>query len=85
MKSTHRLTHETASTRSTFQLLSTKPNKSDKHVKKMLSRLFNVAEDGSSSQSEPEDKLFLSPVKQSLTQKLEVAINWFLKQKKLLL
>ena len=46
------------------------------HAKKMLSRLFNVAEDnGSSSQSEPEDELLLSPFKQSLAQKLEAAIK----------
>lgn len=45
-------------------------------AKKMLSRLFDVAEDeSSSSQSEPEDELLLSTSNQSLAQKLEAAIK----------
>ena len=41
----------------------------------MLSRLFSVAEDDSSSQSEQEDELLLSRSQSSLAQKLEAAIK----------
>ena len=45
------------------------------HAKKILSRLFSVAEDDSSSQSEQEDELLLSISQSSLAQKLEAAIK----------
>ena len=41
----------------------------------MLSGLFSVAEDDSSSQSEQEDELLLSRSQSSLVQKLEAAIK----------